>query len=136
MFKVVALLSLIFVFSCAQKKTKFLGEARMSPAKCEAKCVGWDMELQGMVAMGEYSDACVCKKKKTVVEAPKSPEDPKVIEPLDSDEMDDVDDTDDEEDEDDTTGVGLDPVGVILQMKDQDQEIANRNFHAATVPAF
>ena len=42
--------------------TSFTGEAHVEggPAGCKAKCEGWGLEFAGMVAMGEYSDACVC----------------------------------------------------------------------------
>jgi hypothetical protein len=28
---------------------------------CAAKCRAWGQEFVGMVAMGEYSDACICR---------------------------------------------------------------------------
>jgi hypothetical protein len=42
--------------------TAFTGESHVpgGPAGCEAKCKSWGLEFVGMVAMGEYSDACVC----------------------------------------------------------------------------
>ena len=49
-----------FLTSCA---TEFVGDAHITPKQCEAKCLGWGMEMDAMIAMGEYSDACVCKKK-------------------------------------------------------------------------
>jgi len=37
------------------------------PAGCRAVCAQWDMELAGMVQMGEYSNGCICQVKgKTV----------------------------------------------------------------------
>jgi hypothetical protein len=49
-----------FLFAgCA---TSFSGHPHLDRPACEAKCKSWGMDLDGMVAMGEYSDACVCKK--------------------------------------------------------------------------
>ena len=50
---------------CAPKYTIFEGGAKVKdgPSGCEAKCKEWGMELVGMVALGEYSDGCICKKK-------------------------------------------------------------------------
>jgi hypothetical protein len=31
------------------------------PSGCRAKCKAWGMDLTGMVAVGEYSDACICQ---------------------------------------------------------------------------
>lgn len=56
----VALLAL-FVASlgCA---TAFTGSAHVERGMqgCQAKCTAWGLDLTGMVAMGEYSDACIC----------------------------------------------------------------------------
>jgi len=56
----VALLAL-FVASlgCA---TAFMGSAHVERGMqgCQAKCTAWGLNLSGMVAMGEYSDACIC----------------------------------------------------------------------------
>lgn len=49
---------LLFLIGCA---TTFTGEAHLTPQQCISKCKSWDMDLDSMVAMGEYSDACVCK---------------------------------------------------------------------------
>ncbi len=54
------LLTLVALPGCA---TSFIGSAKIeggAPA-CAAKCRGWGMEMSGMVAMGEYSEACVCQ---------------------------------------------------------------------------
>jgi hypothetical protein len=42
--------------------TSFTGDAKIpqGPTGCQAICSGWDMEMAGMVAMGEYSTACLC----------------------------------------------------------------------------
>ncbi len=50
---------------CATEYTTFQGGAKIKdgPSGCEAKCKEWGMELVGMVALGEYSDGCICKKK-------------------------------------------------------------------------
>lgn len=44
--------------------TSFTGDAHVvgGAAGCEAKCKAWGLEFAGMVAMGEYSDACVCRR--------------------------------------------------------------------------
>ncbi len=50
---------------CAPQYTTFEGGAKIKdgPSGCETKCKEWGMELVGMVALGEYSDGCICKKK-------------------------------------------------------------------------
>ena len=43
--------------------TTFMGSAHVEsgPSGCRAKCAAWDMEMAGMVAVGEYSDGCICE---------------------------------------------------------------------------
>jgi hypothetical protein len=43
--------------------TSFVGEAHVEggPSGCMQKCRAWGEEFVGMVAMGEYSDACICR---------------------------------------------------------------------------
>ena len=43
--------------------TSFTGEAHVpgGPAGCRDVCASYGMELAGMVAMGEYSDGCICR---------------------------------------------------------------------------
>ncbi len=53
-------LSLLILSGCA---TTFYGDAHITPRQCVEKCKSWGMVLDGMVSMGEYSDACVCRKK-------------------------------------------------------------------------
>ena len=50
-------------FLAAGCATSFTGEAHVEggPTGCRAKCKAWGMDLSGMVAVGEYSDACICK---------------------------------------------------------------------------
>lgn len=52
----------MFALGCA---TSFTGEAHVpeGPAGCELKCRAWGYECVGMIAMGEYSDGCICRKK-------------------------------------------------------------------------
>ena len=57
--KIFCLLSVLILTGCA---TSFSGSAHVTPQECQAKCESWGMTLDGMVAMGEYSDACVCGK--------------------------------------------------------------------------
>jgi hypothetical protein len=47
-------------FGCA---TTFYGAPKIEGgrARCEQVCADWQMELAGMVRMGEYSDGCVCQ---------------------------------------------------------------------------
>jgi hypothetical protein len=46
--------------SCA---TRFFGDAKVpnGAAGCKAICDRYGMDLTGMVAMGEYSDGCICQ---------------------------------------------------------------------------
>ena len=56
--------SLLALVSAGCTTTSFSGDAHVkggAPA-CEAKCKGWGLEFVGMVAMGEYSDGCICKR--------------------------------------------------------------------------
>jgi hypothetical protein len=43
--------------------TEFTGEPKVAggPAGCARKCAAWNMDLAGMVAMGEFSDGCICR---------------------------------------------------------------------------
>jgi hypothetical protein len=56
--------SFVFAAACGLVgcATSFTGEAHVEggPAGCQKKCEAWGMDFAGMVAMGEYSDACVC----------------------------------------------------------------------------
>ncbi|MFL5785431.1 MAG: hypothetical protein ACJ76H_12510 [Bacteriovoracaceae bacterium] len=61
--KMMSFFTFIFLVSCST--TSFTGQAHMTPEQCEKKCSGWDMEMDAMVALGDYSDACVCRKKKS-----------------------------------------------------------------------
>ena len=58
-------LFLLLLAGCATPLTTFTGGAKIKggPSGCEAKCNEWAMELVGMVALGEYTDGCICKKK-------------------------------------------------------------------------
>ena len=58
-----AVAMLVSVSGCA---TSFTGSAKLDGAKeCRTVCDGWGMELAGMVAMGEYTNGCICKVKGT-----------------------------------------------------------------------
>ena len=52
------------VMGCA---TKFRGDAKIDegPVGCEKICTNWKMELAGMVAFGEYTNGCICKKRES-----------------------------------------------------------------------
>ena len=54
------LFCLLLFCSCT---TKFFGSPHVDREDCQKKCDAWNMELSGMVAMGEYSSGCVCKEK-------------------------------------------------------------------------
>lgn len=43
--------------------TQFRGDAKVKggPDGCRAICAAWNMELSGMVAMGDYSTGCICQ---------------------------------------------------------------------------
>lgn len=58
--KVLIIISSVFLLSCA---TEFRGSAHITPKQCAAKCESWNMTMDAMIAMGEYSDACVCRPK-------------------------------------------------------------------------
>jgi hypothetical protein len=53
----------VVAFLAAGCATSFTGEAHVEggPSGCRAKCKAWGMDLSGMVAVGEYSDACICR---------------------------------------------------------------------------
>lgn len=54
------LLLSILLCSCT---TKFFGNAHIDRVDCQKKCESWNMDLSGMVAMGEYSSGCVCRER-------------------------------------------------------------------------
>lgn len=44
--------------------TSFTGSAKVDgPRECRKVCDTWGMDLAGMVAMGEYTNGCICKVK-------------------------------------------------------------------------
>ncbi len=51
---------LLFTSSCT---TQFLGSAKINggPTACRNKCQNWGLQFAGMIAMGEYSDGCICR---------------------------------------------------------------------------
>ncbi len=58
----VGLLGLLATASgCA---TSFSGSAKLDgPKDCRKICDNWGMDLAGMVAMGEYTNGCICRVK-------------------------------------------------------------------------
>jgi hypothetical protein len=56
------LLVTIVVLCCACT-TRFYGDPKIEGGAlgCVSKCGQWNMDLAGMVAMGEYSEACICQ---------------------------------------------------------------------------
>jgi hypothetical protein len=63
--RILWLLFFLLLAGCATPLTTFTGGAKIKggPSGCETKCSEWAMELVGMVALGEYTDGCICKKK-------------------------------------------------------------------------
>lgn len=57
--------ALFLLTGCVTTVTSFQGKPKVEggPSGCETKCEEWGMELVGMVALGEYSDGCICRKK-------------------------------------------------------------------------
>lgn len=50
---------LVTITGCA---TSFTGSAKVDgPKDCRSTCNNWGMDLAGMVAMGEYTNGCICK---------------------------------------------------------------------------
>jgi hypothetical protein len=62
--KILCFLLIALLAGCVTT-TNFMGKAKIEGgvSECEAKCKKWGMELVGMVALGEYTDGCICKKK-------------------------------------------------------------------------
>jgi hypothetical protein len=58
--RVALVLSLLASLSCT---TTFYGAAKVpnGAAGCKAICTSYGMELTGMVALGDYSDGCICE---------------------------------------------------------------------------
>lgn len=42
-------------------QTQFVGDPHISPAACQARCAQSNLQMAGMVYMGEYSSACICE---------------------------------------------------------------------------
>ena len=60
--KLIAVLIATTTFALSGCATTFIGSAMVEngPQGCDIKCRSWGQELVGMVAMGEYSNACIC----------------------------------------------------------------------------
>lgn len=54
------LIALVALTACA---TQFQGDPKVpgGPQGCAAICGGWGMDFVGMIAVGEYSDGCICQ---------------------------------------------------------------------------
>jgi hypothetical protein len=63
--KLTSLLGCLILAGCA---TTFEGSAHVpgGPSGCHQTCASWGMELTGMVAIGEFSDACICQPRAAV----------------------------------------------------------------------
>jgi len=72
MTKCFALVVLLLLLSGCH--TVFYGAAKVSkgPRGCTEQCDTWGMDLAGMVAMGEYSDGCICQVRGQASKAPVS----------------------------------------------------------------
>ncbi|HEX3775699.1 MAG TPA: hypothetical protein VHV51_14605 [Polyangiaceae bacterium] len=59
----IGLLGAFLVSGLTGCETSFQGDAKVAdgPRGCDAKCRSWGLEFAGMVAMGEYSDGCICR---------------------------------------------------------------------------
>ncbi len=55
---------LLFCLVLAGCATSFSGSAKVDgPDECRKICGKWEMDLAGMVAMGDYTTGCICKVK-------------------------------------------------------------------------
>lgn len=54
------ILALVVLAAC---QTSFTGDAKVpnGPTGCAAVCNAWNMDLVGMIQVGEYSDGCICQ---------------------------------------------------------------------------
>jgi hypothetical protein len=52
-------LASVFSVGCAQ--TQFQGDPHISAQQCQAACAQRQLQMSGMVFMGEYSSACICE---------------------------------------------------------------------------
>jgi hypothetical protein len=59
----VVIVSVFAMLSCTTTETAFRGSAKVpnGAAGCQARCSSYGMELAGMVALGNYSDGCICE---------------------------------------------------------------------------
>lgn len=56
--------TLAVMFTASGCATSFTGSAKVeSPKDCVKTCDEWGMDLAGMVAMGEYTNGCICRVK-------------------------------------------------------------------------
>jgi len=64
--KLFVVLFCISQFGCATP-TSFEGQAKIEggPVGCKKICADWGMTLAGMVALGDYTDGCICQTKES-----------------------------------------------------------------------
>lgn len=55
------LIGLLLLGSSVGCTTQFIGDPHISPAACQARCAQSNLQMAGMVYMGEYSSACICE---------------------------------------------------------------------------
>jgi hypothetical protein len=51
----------VMVLALAGCRTEFYGSPHIDPATCQQKCGAANLQMAGMVYMGEYSSACICE---------------------------------------------------------------------------
>jgi hypothetical protein len=58
-----AMIVCALAFAASGCTTTFYGSAKIEGgrAQCETTCKQWDMDLVGMVAVGEYTNGCICQ---------------------------------------------------------------------------
>lgn len=51
----------VMVLALAGCRTEFYGSPHIDPGTCQQKCGAANLQMAGMVYMGEYSSACICE---------------------------------------------------------------------------
>ena len=96
--------SLVIAIAVGGCATSFTGDAHIEgPPACQKKCASWGLDFAGMVAMGEYSDACICHVHGQQASGSK--------------------------DSDDAAAVAGSAAGVVMQMRRAQQQSADATLH-------
>lgn len=62
--KLIVVMGVAALGTLAGCATSFTGSAKVDgPKECREVCDRWGMDLAGMVAMGEYTNGCICRVK-------------------------------------------------------------------------